>query len=222
MEFSGRVYFDVTSGDSWRFYQLIARAFEERVQIRLEWRSWVAGGLGDGPLTGQLRALAAYEWVREAVPTKQGPFLQALFIAVHEESAPPGDAAAIALAARLAGLDAERLPEAIQPWFGDSVGRFEGDTLVVETTNFHPEQSFRASLRHRVYIASDATVTERFTRASPKEILYEFSVDDPQHYTQVWKGEMPLLAAEGQIYEYACHEGNYALENILAGEREKD
>ena len=112
MEFSGRVYFDVISGDSWRFYQLIARAFEERVQIRLEWRSWVAGGLGDGPLTGQLRALAAYEWVREAVPTKQGPFLQALFIAVHEERAPPGDAATIALAARLAGLDAEIRHEA--------------------------------------------------------------------------------------------------------------
>jgi hypothetical protein len=124
--------------------------------------------------------------------------------------------------ARIIRLDAERLPEAIQPWFGDSVGRFEGDTLVVETTNFHPEQSFRASLRHRVYIASDATVIERFTRVGEKEILYEFSVDDPQHYTQVWKGEMPLLAAEGQIYEYACHEGNYALENILAGEREKD
>lgn len=112
VEFSGRVYFDVTSGDSWRFYQLIARAFEERVQIRLEWRSWVAGGLGDGPLTGQLRALAAYEWVREAVPTKQGPFLQALFIAVHEESAPPGDAATIALAARLAGLDADLVTDA--------------------------------------------------------------------------------------------------------------
>ncbi len=111
MEFSGRVYFDIISGDSWRFYQLIARAFEERVPIRLEWRSWVAGGLGDGPLTGQERAQAAYEWVREAVPTKQGPFLQALFIAVHEEDAPPGDAATILLAARLAGLDPDLLTD---------------------------------------------------------------------------------------------------------------
>ncbi len=111
MEFSGRVYFDIASGDSWRFYQLIARAFEERAQIRLEWRSWVAGGLGDGPLTGQERAQAAYEWVREAVPTKQGPFLQALFIAVHEEEAPPGDAATILLAARLAGLDPDLLTD---------------------------------------------------------------------------------------------------------------
>jgi predicted DsbA family dithiol-disulfide isomerase len=105
MEFSGRVYFDVASADCWRFYQLIARAFEERVQVRLEWRSWVAGGLGDRPLVGQERAQAAYEWVREAAPTKQGPFLQALFVAVHQEAAPPEDLATIALAARLAGLD---------------------------------------------------------------------------------------------------------------------
>ena len=112
MEFSGRVYFDIASGDSWRFYQLIARAFEERVQIRLEWRSWVSGGLSAGPLTGQERIQAAYEWVREAVPTKQGPFLQALFIAVHEENAAPGDAATIALAARLAGLDPDLLTDA--------------------------------------------------------------------------------------------------------------
>ena len=112
MEFSGRVYFDIASGDSWRFYQLIARAFEERVQIRLEWRSWVAGGVGTGPLVGQERAQAAYEWVREAVPTKQGPFLQALFIAVHEENAEPGDATTIALAARLAGLDPDLVTDA--------------------------------------------------------------------------------------------------------------
>jgi hypothetical protein len=111
MEFSGRVYCDIASGDSWRFYQLIARAFEERVQIRLEWRSWVCGGLDAGPLAGQERAQAAYEWVREAVPTKQGPFLQALFVAVHEENLLPGDAATIALAAQFAGLDADLLTD---------------------------------------------------------------------------------------------------------------
>jgi hypothetical protein len=124
--------------------------------------------------------------------------------------------------ARIIRLDAERLPSAIRPWLGDSIGRFEGDTLVVETTHFHPQQSFRASLRHRVYIGTDATVVERFTRASENEILYEFSVDDPGTYTQVWKGETTLRAAEGRIYEYACHEGNYSLANILAGEREED
>ncbi|MEN8161522.1 MAG: hypothetical protein ABFS41_15745, partial [Myxococcota bacterium] len=124
--------------------------------------------------------------------------------------------------ARIIRLGAERLPGAIRPWLGDSIGRFEGETLVVSTTNFHPLQSFRASLRHRVYIASDAKVTERFTRVGESEILYEFAVNDPKHYTQMWRGEMPLRAAEGRIYEYACHEGNYSLANILAGEREED
>jgi hypothetical protein len=124
--------------------------------------------------------------------------------------------------ARIIRLGAAHRPLPIRPWLGDSVGRFDGDTLVVETTQFHPQQSFRASLRHRLFVAPDAKVTERFTRVGEKEILYEFAVDDPEHYTGVWRGEMPLLAAEGRIFEYACHEGNYSLANILAGEREKD
>jgi hypothetical protein len=104
MDFSGRVYFDVASADSWRFYQLIAKAFEERVQIRLEWRSWV-DPLATGLLDGQMRALAAYEWVREVIPTKQGAFLQALLVAVHEEDEPPGADATIALACHVAGIE---------------------------------------------------------------------------------------------------------------------
>jgi hypothetical protein len=123
---------------------------------------------------------------------------------------------------RMIRIGAERLPEAIRPWLGDSIGRWEGDTLVVETTQFHPGQSFRASLRHRVYISSDAKVVERFTRVGPGEILYEFSVDDPSVYTQAWRGEVPMLAAKGRIYEYACHEGNYSLPGILEGARGED
>ena len=124
--------------------------------------------------------------------------------------------------ARIVRLGAEHLPLPIRPWLGDSVGRFEGETLVVETTQFHPAQSFRACIRHQFYLSKDAKVVERFTRVGPKEILYEFAVNDLENYTQVWKGEVPLLAASGRIFEYACHEGNYALSNILAGEREND
>jgi hypothetical protein len=124
--------------------------------------------------------------------------------------------------ARIIRLDAAHRPESIRPWLGDSVGRFDGQTLVVETTNFHPAQSFRVSLTHAVYMSKDAKVVERFTRVGAKEILYEFAVDDLENYKQVWRGEMPLLAAGGRIYEYACHEGNYSLTNILAGERAKD
>lgn len=124
--------------------------------------------------------------------------------------------------ARIIRLGAEHRPEPIRPWLGDSVGHFEGQTLVVETRQFHPAQSFRVSLTHAVYMSQDAKVVERFTRVGAKEILYEFSVEDLENYRQIWKGELPLLAAEGQIYEYACHEGNYSLTNILAGERAKD
>jgi hypothetical protein len=124
--------------------------------------------------------------------------------------------------ARSIRIGGKRLPEAIRPWLGDSIGRWEGDTLVVETTQFNPGQSFRASLRHRIYMSSDAKVIERFTRLGPREILYEFSVEDPSVFTQIWRGEVPMLAAEGRIYEYACHEGNYSMSGILAGAREED
>ncbi len=124
--------------------------------------------------------------------------------------------------ARIIRMDGERLPANMQRWLGDSIGHWDGATLVVETTNFHPGQSFRASLRHRLYMSAKAKVIERFTRVGPREIQYEFSVDDPDVFSQVWKGEIPLLAAEGQIYEYACHEGNYSLTSILSAARQED
>ena len=124
--------------------------------------------------------------------------------------------------ARIIRIDGERLPEPIRPWLGDSIGHWAGDTLVVETTQFNPGQSFRASLRHRIYMSADAKVVERFTRVGPREILYEFAVEDPTVFTQVWRGEVPMLAADGQLYEYACHEGNYSLTGVLAGAREAD
>jgi hypothetical protein len=124
--------------------------------------------------------------------------------------------------ARIVRIGGEHLPAQIRPWLGDSVGHWEGDTLVVETTNFHPGQSFRGSLRHQIFMTKEARVEEKFTRVGEKEILYEFSVDDPGAYKQVWRGEVPLLAAEGRIYEYACHEGNYSLPGILAGARAED
>ena len=124
--------------------------------------------------------------------------------------------------ARIIRIGGKRLPEVIRPWLGDSIGRWEDDALVVETSQFNPGQSFRGSLRHVIYMSSDAVVVERFTRVGPKEILYEFSVEDPTSFTQVWRAEVPMLAAEGRLYEYACHEGNYSMTGILAGAREED
>lgn len=104
-------------------------------------------------------------------------------------------------------------------WMGDSIGYYDGDTLVVETTHFHPQQSFRSSLTHRFYASSQMHVTERFTRIGDDQILYEFTVTDPENYTQPWRGELPMNKTTEAIFEYACHEGNYAMPGILAGAR---
>lgn len=120
---------------------------------------------------------------------------------------------------RIVRLDSEHLPEHITPWLGDSIGHWDGDTLVVETTNFHPNQSYRLAIKHQFYVPQSARVTERFTRIAPEEVLYEFSVADEDAYTQPWRGEMTLRKSKGPIYEYACHEGNYSLPGILAGAR---
>ena len=115
--------------------------------------------------------------------------------------------------------DRTHLKADIRPWMGDSVGWWEGDTLVVETTNFNPGESLRPYFGASLYLTPDAKVTERFTRTSATQILYEFQVDDPKVFTQVWRAQMALNAGKGPVYEYACHEGNYALPGILGGAR---
>lgn len=121
--------------------------------------------------------------------------------------------------ARIIRLNSTHQDASIQPWLGDSIGHWEGDTLVVETINTHPQQAFRFATTHRLYVPNTAKITERFTRTGENEIVYAFSVEDPVSYSQTWRGEIPLRTAEGRMYEYACHEGNYALPGILAGAR---
>jgi len=107
------------------------------------------------------------------------------------------------------------LPKSMRPWMGDSHGKWIGDTLVIETTNFHPEQLFRSA-------SDNLRLIERFHRVDANTLLYRFTVDDPITFTQQWSGELPFLKMDQLIYEYACHEGNYALSNILSGERARD
>lgn len=121
--------------------------------------------------------------------------------------------------ARVIRLNAEHAEPPMNYWMGDSVGYYEGDTLVVETTNFHLQQNLRSSLDHRFYGSPQMRVTERFTRTDENTITYQFTVNDPENYTQPWSGELPMVASDEGIYEYACHEGNYALPGILAGAR---
>jgi len=117
---------------------------------------------------------------------------------------------------RIIRLNAKHDPSGLRKWMGDSVGQWEGDTLVVETINLRAEQGLRGAGGETL------KVTERFTRISPQQILYQFELDDPATYTAPVKGEVALNATKGPIYEYACHEGNYALPGILAGAREEE
>lgn len=119
---------------------------------------------------------------------------------------------------RIIDIDGRHDHPGIREWFGSSVGRWEGDTLVVETRNVHPIQETRGAFP----LSNQGRVTERFTRISDQEMLYQFTVDDPLYYTQEWKGEMLFTRDDQQIYEYACHEGNYALPGILAGARAEE
>jgi len=121
--------------------------------------------------------------------------------------------------ARIIRLSDNHLNGGYKPWMGDSIGHWEGDTLVVETINFHPQQSFRFAIKHTLYLPAKARVTERFTRVSSNEITYQFTIEEPEAYTQVWSGEVSMRPADAKMYEYACHEGNYALPGILGGAR---
>jgi hypothetical protein len=113
------------------------------------------------------------------------------------------------------GENLQHPPPHIRPWMGDSIGRWEGDTLVVETTNFHPLQVFRGA-------SENLKVIERFSRTGPDTILYKFEIDDPTTFVEKWGGEVPFNRTDDLIYEYACHEGNYALANVLSGERNRE
>ncbi len=114
---------------------------------------------------------------------------------------------------RIIHLDARPpIDPRIRLWSGDSRGRWEGDTLVVETTNFNGIDGFRGS-GPRLHL------TERLTRVDHETMRYEFTVEDPETWTEPWSVEMPLVVSAGLLYEHACHEGNYSLVNILRGAR---
>jgi hypothetical protein len=99
----------------------------------------------------------------------------------------------------------------VRQWYGDSRGRWEGNTLVIDTTNFSDLNPFPG--------AQNLHVTERLTRVADDTILYQFTVEDPGMWTKPWSGELPITKISGQLYEYACNEANYGLENTLRGAR---
>jgi hypothetical protein len=110
---------------------------------------------------------------------------------------------------RIVRIGGRHGPASVQTYFGDSIGWWEGDTLVVETKHFLAAN----------YVSPKTTVIERFTRVSDSELLYRFTLDDPDYYTQPWTGENHFLLGHERLLEYACHEGNYSLTNILRAAR---
>jgi hypothetical protein len=117
---------------------------------------------------------------------------------------------------RIIPLDGRpHLPPDVRLWMGDSRGHWEGTTLVVDTTNFSDKTSVNGS-------DQNLQVTERFTRVDADTILYSFTIDDPTAFLTPWTGELPFVATPGPVYEYACHEGNRALQNILTGARAEE
>jgi hypothetical protein len=122
--------------------------------------------------------------------------------------------------ARIIHLDGRRhLPPEIRLWLGDSIGHWEGGTLVVDTTNFNDGGGFYGDAGGNFGWDRHLHLVERLSLLDTETLLYRFEIDDPSAFTQNWKGELTMARSTGPIYEYACHEGNYALTNLLRGYR---
>ena len=148
-----------------------------------------------------------------------GPPMMPVLYNNHYQIQQTGDSVVILVEmvhdARIVRLGGVHPPASVRTWMGDSIGRWEGDTLVVETTNLRREEGLRGP-------EDNMRVIERFTRVSPDQILYQFEVVDPAAFSAPVKGEEALNFTKDKIYEYACHEGNYAMTGILAGARQAE
>jgi hypothetical protein len=116
---------------------------------------------------------------------------------------------------RIIRMNGAHPPPNVRQWLGDSIGHWDGDTLVVDTTNFTDQTKFEGA-------SPDLHVIERFKRVDAKTILYRVTVDDPSTFTKIWTLEYPFRSSSGPVYEYACHEGNYAMSDIMGGARKAE
>lgn len=124
--------------------------------------------------------------------------------------------------ARIIRINGAHSPPAVTSWLGDSIGWWERDTQVVETKYFAPNSSVRLNARYVFFVSPETTVIERFTRVSANELNYVFTVSDPTFYARAWTGETHLLRSKDRMFECACHEGNYSLQNVLEAARAQD
>jgi hypothetical protein len=173
-------------------------------------RVWMREHATDGP-EGRSLAERCLSWTTAGPPMLPGPYNNDMQIVQG-----PGYVVILNEMihdARMIPLDGRtHVDQNIRGWLGDSRGHWDGNTLVVDTTNFSNEYSFRGS-------DANMHLTERFTRVSPDVFQYEFTVDDPTAFTKPWTARIPFNKTTERVYEYACHEGNYAMTDILAGAR---
>ena len=122
--------------------------------------------------------------------------------------------------ARIIHLDGRpHLPPSVRQWMGDSIGHWEGNTLVVDTTNFKDGSGFYGDAGGNFGWDENLHLVERFSLFDAETLLYQFEIDNPTAFTRPWKGELTMTRSTGNIYEFACHEGNYSLENMMRGYR---
>lgn len=184
-------------------------AAQERIRLAAEERS--RRGAYDGPESRPLAERCIMSFGSSSGP----PMLPILYNNHYQIVQSPGYVMILVEMVhdvRIIRIDAEPLPPEFRQWMGDARGHWEGDTLVVETSNLNPLQKFRNS-------TENFRVTERFTRVSDEVINYAFTVADPDTFVQNWSAEMPMKLTDEKLYEYACHEGNYSLPGVLAGAR---
>jgi hypothetical protein len=179
---------------------------QKRVQ---DTRAWTQEHSTDGP-EGRSLGERCILWATAGPPMLPGPYNNNFQIFETADQVVLNE---MIHDARVIPLDGRpHLAGNIRLWMGDSRGHWEANTLVVDTTNFSGKYSFRGS-------DENLHLTERFTRVSQDMLLYEFTVDDPTAFTRPWTAQIPLTRTKGPIFEYACHEGNYAMTDILAGAR---
>ncbi len=177
--------------------------------------SWLERGDGSGPYDNPERLTLADRCLQGFSSTGGPPMMPALYNN-HKHIVQGPDTIVILVEmvhdARVIRLNSEHPPEDVRQWMGDSIGWWEDDTLVIETTNFNDTPAQMPASRH-------LKVTERFNRIDSRNLQYSFTVEDPTTWQDKWSGEYVWPKSDEKIYEYACHEGNYAMGNILRGAR---
>jgi len=187
-----------------------------------EMHEWLADHESDGPETRTL-------FDRCLVFSQSGPpFIPGNYNNYYEIVQTPGTIAILSEMGHQARIipvtdgkagSAPHLPPAIKQWQGDSMGHWEGETLVIESTNFRASDQSRFGVQYDGMSDENLRVVERLTRSGPHTLTYRATVVDPTVYTQPWTVEIPMEKTDSAVYEYACHEGNYGLQGILAGAR---